>query len=274
MRTIVAAIDNSAAAAPTLRSARRFADLLDAEVEALNVIEPSDEQSPAATTAEGVAAQLGMLLRRRSGVAADEIVAELRRSDVVAAVLGARGSPAGRRPAGHTALAVVQRSAKPVIVVPPTSLPRRTGTGGRVLVPLDGTESSARAVEPTAAMFAERGVDVLVLHVFDDTTVPRFWDHPEHEAQDFGEEFLRRYCRAEGAHLRLQTGDPGHVVLDASGEPEVDLVALAWSQDLSPGHARTVRTVLSGCPVPVMLVPVEASTPPRPAPSMTGSRER
>jgi nucleotide-binding universal stress UspA family protein len=258
MTTLVAALDDSAAAAPTLRTALGLAELFDADVEALHVIDPTIESTPTTpTTCEQVAAQLGVELHQRRGVPEDEIVAELRRGDVAAGVLGARRSAAGRRPAGHTALAVLQRAAKPVVVVPPDCRPPTDGVLRRVLVPLDGTETTARAVEHTADLFAGRGVDVLALHVFDETTVPRFWDHPEHEPEEFAREFLRRYCRTEGTHLRLRTGDPGEAVLEAAADPEIDLVAMAWSQDLSPGHARTIRQVLAGCCTAMLLLPVD-----------------
>jgi nucleotide-binding universal stress UspA family protein len=47
-----------------------------------------------------------------------QIVAALGDPDVALAVLGVGGSPAGRRPAGSTALAVATRAIKPVVVVP------------------------------------------------------------------------------------------------------------------------------------------------------------
>jgi hypothetical protein len=76
------------------------------------------------------------------------------------------------------ALAVARHTTKPLVVVPP--VPRDPPPAGvhRVLVPLDGTASAAQAVQPATELFAGSGVEILALHVFDATRVPRFWDRP------------------------------------------------------------------------------------------------
>jgi hypothetical protein len=67
------------------------------------------------------------------------------RSEIAALVLGARGAHGGPRPAGHTALEVLTRASKPFVVVPPlTQPPARLA---RILVPLDGSRDSSRALE-------------------------------------------------------------------------------------------------------------------------------
>jgi hypothetical protein len=45
-------------------------------------------------------------------------------------------------------------------------------------------------------------------------------------------------------------------VARVAADEAVDMVALSWSQDASPGHAEVVREVVSRSAVPVMLVPV------------------
>ncbi len=263
MTRLIAALDDSSATKPTLETAIRLAELLDATVEALHVVEGgAAEPVGIESTSTTAASSLGVELHRPRGVAEDEISAALEQPDVVAGVLGARGYASGRRPAGHIALDVAQRTTKPIVVVPPDC--RHHGprpATGRVLVPLDGTETTTRAIERTTEMFAGHGIDVLALHVFDETTVPRFWDHRQYEPQEWGREFLRRHCRARGAHLQLRSGDPGKIVVDVAASREVDLVALAWSQNLEPGHAKTVQRVLAECCVPVMLLPVDATQP-------------
>ncbi len=34
-----------------------------------------------------------------------------------------------------------------------------------------------------------------------------------------------------------------------------DLIALGWAQDLSAGHAHTIRGTLASSPIPVLLLP-------------------
>lgn len=250
MSRIIAAIDNSAAARPTLEAAIRLARKLQVPLQALNVVEDH------AVTARAVAESLEVPFQVRHGVPLDEIVRALRSPDVMAGVLGARSHPAGQRPAGHVALDVVQQVDKPIVLVPPDFRLPDSDAPGRVLVPLNGTTMSARAVEQTAEVFAGRGIDIVVLHVFDSSTIPAFWDQPQHEGEEWGGEFLERFCQTEGAHLELVAGEPGLTVTDLARRPDIDLIALGWSQDLSPGHARTVREVLSQSSVPIMLVPV------------------
>ena len=80
---------------------------------------------------------------------------------------------------------VVQRSARPVVLVPAAARGRRPQIR-RVLVPLDGTAESAAAVAETVEQFARAGVDLVVLHVFDAETVPRFWDQAAHARAGLG----------------------------------------------------------------------------------------
>ena len=60
-----------------------------------------------------------------------------------------------------------------MVLVPPGAKVRRPAIR-RVLLPLDGTPESAVAVADTMGLLACAGVDLIVLHVFDAATVPRF----------------------------------------------------------------------------------------------------
>ena len=59
----------------------------------------------------------------------------------------------------------------PIVMVPPSvrCAPRPIG---RVLVPLDGTAEAAAAVAETATLLSGAGVELLILHVFVEQTVP------------------------------------------------------------------------------------------------------
>jgi nucleotide-binding universal stress UspA family protein len=182
-------------------------------------------------------------------------VAALDHADVALAVVGVRGHPAGRRPAGSTALAVATSAAKPVVVVPPE--PRDPPPAGlhRVLVPLDGTADTARAVEQTMGWFAGSGVEIVSLHVFDATTVPRFWDRPEHDHAAWTREFLARNAPVAGARLEVRSGWPADRVLEVASAERADMIALGWGRRLAPDRAAVVREVLTRTPVPVILLP-------------------
>ena len=150
---------------------------------------------------------------------------------------------------------VVQRSAKPVVLVPAAARGRRAEIR-RVLLPLDGTAESAAAVAETVEQFARAGVDLVALHVFDAETVPRFWDQAAHARGAWEEEFLARYCAQPGVRLELRSGVAAEHVLDVAEAERADMIALGWSQHLDPGRARTVRRTVRDAVVPVMLVPM------------------
>ena len=150
---------------------------------------------------------------------------------------------------------MLQRTATPIVVVAPDC--RRPGPqrGDHVLVPLDGTTASANAVATALDLFPVPDNDIEVLHVFTPDTVPKFWDKPEHEPDLWGREFLQRHWPGP-AHLTLRSGNTATRVLEVCDATDAGLIALGWSQDLSPGRARTVKDVLTRSTVPVMLIPL------------------
>ena len=108
MKKVLAALDNSLAGKSVLAAASAFAALLDAEVEALHV--RTDGERTARNTAEAA----GIPLRTTTGPVVERLVEAGRASDVVALAIGARGTPAGRRPLGGTASAIANALPKPV----------------------------------------------------------------------------------------------------------------------------------------------------------------
>ena len=172
-------------------------------------------------------------------------------------VLGARGRPAGRRPAGSTALALITSIGKPIVVVPPdVSRPERID---RVLVPLDGSRASAAALAGTINLAREAGLEVVVLHVREEERLPRFSDHLQHEARTWAEEFIARNCPALQRRFNSSSASAcrDEHLIQVAIEAEVDLVALGWSQDLDAGRAAVVREALARSSVPILLLPIE-----------------
>lgn len=150
---------------------------------------------------------------------------------------------------------VVSRAAKPVVLVPPGVEVARPAIG-RVLVPLDGTSASSAAVSDMVGRLSRAGIDIVVLHVFDAETAPRFWDQAAYAPRTWAEEFLSRHVSAENARMEIRAGTPGQQVVDVAEAESVDLIALGWSQQLDPDRAQTVRQSVLGSGVPVLLVPL------------------
>jgi nucleotide-binding universal stress UspA family protein len=251
MNKVIAAIDNTAAAQAVLAAAGPIAELFEATLEAVHV------RDDGVRTARGTAVAAGLALREVTGPVVGALVSEARSPDVVALVVGARATPAGRRPAGHIALDIIQAATIPVAVVPPE--PRRPSRLERLVVPLDGTATTARALEGIIEIACRHEVDVVVLHVRDEASLPPFSDQPQHEAEAWEQEFMARYCSAPSARAEFRVGVPASAVVDLVADSEADMVALGWHQDLAPGRADVVREVLERSRVPILLVPVEAA---------------
>lgn len=249
MSMLIAAIDNSAAARPVLATAAVFTRFLQAELEAVHVHEDG------AGTAVAAAAAAGVPLRTLEPPVLESLLAVGREADVQAVVVGARSTPAGRRPAGHLALALIGSSRKPVVVVPPQS--QLDHSLERILVPLDASTKTAAALEETIELMHEAAVEVVVLHILQPGSLPLFSDQPQHEAEAWRHEFLARYSpQLERLRLETRVGVASELVHTVAKEIDADLIALAWSQDLTPGRAAVVRSLLERSDRPVLLLPV------------------
>jgi nucleotide-binding universal stress UspA family protein len=113
-----------------------------------------------------------------------------------------------------------------VIVVPPSASPRAGGSRiRRALVPLEGTSETTEAVAVAIHQLARANVDLVALHVFDDATVPRFWDEPAHAEESFGAEFLCQWCAEPTAHLVVRRGTAPSAVMDEAAAEHADLIA-------------------------------------------------
>jgi nucleotide-binding universal stress UspA family protein len=217
-----------------------------------------DTGLPVDRTAEVIARLVGgevRPLRLAAGLSPDHaaglVVRALREPGPVTAVLTAdeASGPVWQR--------VAQRSAKPVVLIPPQAdqPPPRIR---RVLLPLDGTARSAAAVAEAAERFVRGGAELVVLHVFDADTVPKFWDQQAYAGQAWEAEFLARFCALPGTRLVLHSGAAADFVVDVAEAEQADMIAMAWSQRLVPGHAAAVRQAVWHAHVPVMLVPMPA----------------
>lgn len=251
MTAVIAAIDTSPAARPVLETARRLAWALSAEVEAFHVAEPGT------WVPSELPERFGVLLRvvgPGTGRTSDVLLDALHRDDVVAGVVGARARPGGAAPAGHLALQLLERCRRPLVVVPPDAPLSPEEPPWRVLLPIEGDAAEAQAVMESVAPLLSPAVELVVLHVLTDETVPVI-DHPEWGLRTWSDEFLARYCPIAN-RIDVRSGAVGPRIIDVADEIAPDLIALSWGQDASPGRAAVVRDVLSRSIRPVMLVPV------------------
>lgn len=255
MSTVLAALDSSAAARPVLAVALALGEMTGATVEAVHVA------ADGAETPAWLAAHSDVPLRVLHGPVDRTLLSAIDDDAVIAAVFGARGTLGGRRPAGHTAMRLLERATKPIVVVPPDAQATAPLPYRQLLVPLEGAaESSRPVIEELLPLIARPGVELVVLHVFTSATVPRALDRPARDLSMWGDEFIARYCPV-ASRIELRTGPIGARVAEASIDEGVDLVVLSWSRDITPGHAAVIRDVLSASTVPVLLLPVSGEPP-------------
>jgi nucleotide-binding universal stress UspA family protein len=255
VREVLAAIDDSGAAGPVLQAALAAGRVLGDPVRALHVSEGG-----LSLTAGAVARWAQVEVEDRWGDPVEEIVEAASRLPVELVVLAARDQPTGARPAGHVALAVVERSTRPVLVVPPDArLPAMSASDKvwpvRILVALDGTPETARGLAGLSARLQGCPVELVVVHVFEAATLPGFWYHAGHAEEAWEDAFRRRWCRDVPYEVQLRHGRPSSVVVDVADAEAIACVALFWSRCLAPGRALVVREALGRSPVPVLLVP-------------------
>jgi len=253
MIKVIAAIDNSAAAHPVIAAAEAVAHVLGATVEALHVREDG------VATVRGEADASNVTLVESAGEPAAEIIRSVAADDVAAVVVGARGTPGGARPAGHVALDVITAVHKPAVIVPPQS-PAKDKVHS-VLVPMMGHPTRSASVRNTIELVNASHIEVIVLHVYDEATIPSFSDQPQYETQSWAEEFLLRYVPipSDAVRLELRVGVPVEQILRVCDETGADMIAMGWTQNLSPGRGKLVRAVLERSSVPVILLPVLTS---------------
>jgi nucleotide-binding universal stress UspA family protein len=251
MSKVIAALDTSMAAQPVLLTALALGKALGAEVEALHVQVDGDRVPRNTAAGEHVP------LRTARGPVVAALVQAAEADDVLALVMGARGSPLGGKPLGSTALAVATSLTKPLVVVPPDT--RRPGELRRVLVPLEGPGALSHAPPTIIALAQGTELDLVVLHVLEEESLPLFTDQPQHEHPARVTEFLRRYCPwgIDTVRLEVRVGRSEELVPLVAEQADADVIALGWAQELAPERASIVRAVLERAHVPILLVPVQ-----------------
>lgn len=249
MSRIIAAVDYSCACAPVLAVGRAYAERIGATLVAVHV----REETGGSARSYAVAARVPF--REVEGAVVDELRRAALEPDVVAVIVGARALPGGASPTGHIPLALITSLPLPVVVVPPTLSPRYRLR--RLLVPLEEPGPTG-AVRHHLGLGWAAELDLIVLHVHEPQAIPPFGDQPQHEAPAWRAEFKARGgpgVDTREARVETRIGAPADSIVDAARELDADLIVLGWAQDLSPGRADVVRSVLARSTAPVLLLP-------------------
>jgi nucleotide-binding universal stress UspA family protein len=252
---ILAAVDSDPVARAVLEAGRCLARVLQADLEAIHIGEDGIDTIQALVEAAKVP------LRLLPGSPVDSLTFAVGAEEILLQVLGSRANPADQRPVGSTAFSVIQRVGKPLVVVNPHVPPDQTTRLQRALVPLDGSDATAEAVDNIARRLCASDVEVIVLHVFDKEHVPQYMDHMPEALDAWTAEFIARYFEECEAPLETRAGEAPAAVLDVAATIGADMIVLGWGQDLSQDRANVVREVLKRATIPVMLVPLKRGVP-------------
>jgi nucleotide-binding universal stress UspA family protein len=256
MSIVLAALDTTPAARAVLETAIQIGLLTGTDVAAVHV-----RKSPleSVETLELLVAQAKVPFRVLEGLVKPALLDALNTPEVIAAVIGARAASGGQRPVGRTAAHIIEHLDKPVVLVhPEVGAPISIR---RILVPLEGAEASSRPVREQLRPLLVAEVELIVLHVFTEATLPTMLDRPFRDLEILGKEFLLRH-HPHATHIELRLGPVAERVAEVSAEHGADLIVLSWSQDSSAGRAQVVREVLGASTLPVMLLPVTRTAHP------------
>ena len=212
MSIVLAAIDSSAAARPVLETALRVGQLTGAGVQAVYV---RSDPLRSVETPESLAARSEVPFRVLEDPVESTLLAAMGASEVLVGVVGARATTGGRRPVGRTTRDIIERTNKPVVVVPPGVI--APGPFRRLLVPLEGTEESSKPVLERLWPLLSADVEVIVLHVFTDATRPAMLDRPVRDLGLLGREFLTRHF-PPATDIELRPGPVAMRVMQVSAE--------------------------------------------------------
>jgi len=248
MSRVIALIEDPAIASPVLIVARSVATALDASLESVRIERDVDQAGSRLDTGGApVRTVSGDPIEVLPGIVADE--------DVVAVVVATGGAYNVSRPGAHLAMTLAGRTDKPVVVVPPGCHPPEFLH--TVVVAMEGTPGKARALQRSIALSARAGLEIVVVHVEDEDSIPSFSDQVQHETEAYAQEFFARHLiGATQMRLELRVGVPGVEVLKAIESTHADLVAIGWPQTDDPTRGAVARQILDGSPVPVLLVAV------------------
>jgi nucleotide-binding universal stress UspA family protein len=242
---VIAAVDHATASQSVIGLAQAVSEALDASLEILFLLAEVDEAEPSSEVG-------GPPTRTHRGDPVEGLASAAEEADVVVMVVGAHSASAHLRPPGQ-AVALADRIDKPVLMVPAVAVvPDRLRT---VVVAMEGTPGKARVLQRSIAISTSAGLEIVVVHVDEEESIPSFSDQVQHETEAYAQEFFARHLiGAPKMRLELRVGDPATEVLSAVDAAQADLIVVGWPQDPTRGHI--ARRIVARSGVPVMMVPI------------------
>lgn len=273
--TVLVALDGSPAAATAVPIARVLADQLQAHLAALYVLADNASPDLSSRALRWDAAGPDIDVRLAVGDPVTEIVRWSTDPEVVLVVMTTHGRQIEPgRTLGRVAEAVAAQATGPIVLVRPeaaTDFMQHGGLIQHLLLPLDGTPTTAALLPPATDLAGRLAATIDILYVAEEQGAPpdepgsigapRYVDQPQHEWPKWSDEVIERLGTGAAhcpAHVPLQVylgwGDIGREIVRFARAHHVDIVVVARRSHLEPGRGRVLRAVLHNTPCPLLLV--------------------
>jgi nucleotide-binding universal stress UspA family protein len=267
-KIVLVPLDGSVHATAAIPVARGFGELLHAPVALLHVSD--DTLTPAALVERMKLASHdvpGLIIEHRQGAVAVAIVEVARECHAAMIVMCSQiRTDLKSRALGSVAAAVLRTAPCPIVLVPPTRGRKRWALH-RLLVPHDGTPTSAATIGPATDFAAKTAAELIVLYVatpggeklIEPGTLvsPRYVDQLHHEWPAWAQEFIERLSAIGGAkdkielRLAVARGEADAAIVDFARQS--DLIVLGWRGALEPDRAKTMRRVIRDTTCPAIV---------------------
>jgi nucleotide-binding universal stress UspA family protein len=265
-KTVLVPLDGSTSATAAMPVARELSKLLRGNVAVLHVTDDALAPDALPDRVKLLPEEArGLVIECRAGAAAELIVQEAVERHAAMIVMCPRiRTDLHPHALGSVALAVLRAAPCPTVLVP-SARGHKSWALRRLLVPHDGTPTSAATIRPATDFALMATAELVVLHVAAPASLrptepgtfisPRYIDQPQHEWPTWKREFLDRLMAVGGTKdeiaLRFAVGhgDAGEVIVDYA--QHCDLIVMGWRGGLEPDRAQTIRHVIRHtiCPV-------------------------
>jgi nucleotide-binding universal stress UspA family protein len=275
-KTVLVALDGSRESMRALPLARTIAAQLHCVPHVLHV-------AAASMPAETARAKLGLdmphlrelPLRLRVGEPADCILEEAAGPDIQLLVMTTVAAGDPERDLGSVAMRVAVGTPRPILGLRPEVGREPSAVAPpvhRLLLPLDGSLSTASAVRPATSLARRLGASVDVLYIVPpgsasskkqrgSIVAPRYVDQPHHEWSTWENELKERllvesagFSPGADSDVHVQQGEPGEEIVRFARQGRYDAIVLVRRSGLEPGRAAILRSVIQRSPCPLLMV--------------------
>jgi nucleotide-binding universal stress UspA family protein len=125
---------------------------------------------------------------------------------------------------------------------------------------MEAAPGKARALKRAVEVASGAELELVVVHVDDEASIPRFSDQVAHETEAYATEFLARYLPGvPKARLELRIGVPADEILDVTDAAVADILAIGWPPPSEAERGGVAQELLDRSPVPLLLMAMEPS---------------